>query len=85
MLERILAAIPQSIPIILDAKHSDINTSTVFAKSIFEQWQVDAVTLTPYAGQDHAAPFLVYSDKAVFILVHTSNPKAETLQRYPNL
>ncbi|NJL52781.1 MAG: bifunctional orotidine-5'-phosphate decarboxylase/orotate phosphoribosyltransferase, partial [Hydrococcus sp. SU_1_0] len=55
LLARILAAIPSSIPIILDAKHSDLNTSTVFAKAIFEQWQVDAVTLTPYAGQDHAA------------------------------
>ncbi len=85
LLERILTAIPSSIPIILDAKHSDLNTSTVFAKTIFAQWQVDAVTLTPYAGQDHAAPFLVYTDQAVFILAHTSNPKAETLQRYPNL
>ncbi|MDJ0593969.1 MAG: bifunctional orotidine-5'-phosphate decarboxylase/orotate phosphoribosyltransferase [Pleurocapsa sp. MO_226.B13] len=85
LLERILAAIPQSIPVILDAKHSDLNTSTVFAKTIFTQWQVDAVTLTPYAGQDHSAPFLVYSDKAVFILAHTSNPQAEVLQRYPNL
>ena len=85
LLERILAVIPQSIPIILDAKHSDLNTSTVFAKTIFTQWQVDAVTLTPYAGQDHSAPFLVYSDKAVFILAHTSNPQAEVLQRYPNL
>ncbi|MEM9506326.1 MAG: orotidine-5'-phosphate decarboxylase, partial [Cyanobacteria bacterium P01_E01_bin.35] len=85
LLERILTAIPQSIPIILDAKHSDLNTSSVFAKTIFAQWQVDAVTLTPYAGQDHAAPFLVYSDQAVFILAHTSNPQAEVLQRFPNL
>jgi uridine monophosphate synthetase len=84
LLEQILAAIPSSMPIILDAKHSDLNTSSVFAKTIFEQWQVDAVTLTPFAGQDHAAPFLVYSDKAVFILSHTSNPKAEILQRYPD-
>jgi len=85
LLARILAAIPNSIPVILDAKHSDLNTSTVFAKAIFEQWQVDAVTLTPSAGQDHAAPFLVYTDKAVFVLAHTSNPKAETLQRYPSI
>ncbi|MGB5710688.1 MAG: bifunctional orotidine-5'-phosphate decarboxylase/orotate phosphoribosyltransferase, partial [Waterburya sp.] len=49
LLERILAAIPPSIPVILDAKHSDLNTSSVFAKTIFEQWGVDAVTLTPYA------------------------------------
>ena len=72
------------IPIILDAKHSDLNTSTVFAQTIFQQWQVDAVTLTPYAGQDHAAPFLVYSDQAVFILAHTSNPQAEDIQHYPS-
>lgn len=85
LLERILSAIPPSLPVILDAKHNDLNTSTVFARYIFEEWQVDAVTLTPFAGQDHAAPFLVYSDKAVFILAHTSNPKAEILQRHPNL
>ncbi|MEL6441220.1 MAG: bifunctional orotidine-5'-phosphate decarboxylase/orotate phosphoribosyltransferase [Cyanobacteria bacterium J06621_8] len=85
LLAKILAAVPRSVPVILDAKHSDLNTSSVFARSIFEQWQVDAVTLTPYAGQDHAAPFLVYSDKAVFILAHTSNPQAEVLQRFPNL
>ncbi len=84
LLERILLAIPAAIPVILDAKHSDLNTSTVFAETIFARWQVDAVTLTPFAGQDHAAPFLVYSDKAVFILSHTSNPQAEKLQRYPS-
>ncbi|MGV2830725.1 bifunctional orotidine-5'-phosphate decarboxylase/orotate phosphoribosyltransferase [Myxosarcina sp. GI1(2024)] len=85
LLERVLAAIPAEIPIILDAKHGDINTSTVFASTIFKQWQVDAVTLTPFAGQDHAAPFLVYSDRAVFILCHTSNPGAEALQEYPTI
>ncbi|MGF1540530.1 MAG: bifunctional orotidine-5'-phosphate decarboxylase/orotate phosphoribosyltransferase [Pleurocapsa sp.] len=82
LLENILAVIPDEIPIILDAKHGDINTSTIFAKTIFEKWQVDAVTLTPYAGQDHAAPFLVYSDKAIFTLCHTSNPGAEKLQEF---
>lgn len=84
LLERILIQIPPSIPVILDAKHSDLNTSSVFAQTIFTQWQVDAVTLTPYAGQDHAAPFLVYSERAVFILAHTSNPQAEVLQQYPH-
>ncbi len=84
LLNSILTAIPESIPVILDAKHGDLNTSTIFAETIFNQWQVDAVTLTPYAGQDHAAPFLVYSDKAVFILSHTSNPQAAALQEYPH-
>ena len=84
LLDRILEKIPAHIPVILDAKHGDLNTSTVFAQTIFEQWQVDAVTLSPYAGQDHAAPFLVYADKAVFVLCHTSNPGAFALQEYPH-
>ncbi|BAZ43376.1 bifunctional orotidine-5'-phosphate decarboxylase/orotate phosphoribosyltransferase protein [Chondrocystis sp. NIES-4102] len=84
LLERVLAAIPPSIPVILDAKHSDINTSNVFAQTIFKKWEVDAVTLTAVAGQDHAAPYLVYADKAVFILTHTLNPQADRLQGYPD-
>lgn len=83
LLHKILAAIPDHIPIILDAKHSDLNTSTIFAQTVFTQWQVDAITLNPYAGQDHIAPFLVYPDKAVFVLCCTSNRGAETLQQYP--
>lgn len=83
LLDRILTKIPSQIPIILDAKHGDLNTSTLFARTIFTQWQVDAVTISPYAGQDHAAPFLVYADKAIFVLCHTSNPSAIALQEYP--
>ena len=85
LLERVLKKIPPHIPIILDAKHGDLNSSTVFAQTIFNQWHIDAVTLSPYAGQDHAAPFLVYGDKGVFILCHTSNPSASAIQEYPDL
>jgi uridine monophosphate synthetase len=84
LLLQVLAAIPTHIPIILDAKHGDLNSSTAFARTIFEQWNVDAVTLNPYAGQDQVAPFLVYSDKGVFILCRTSNPDAVSLQEYPH-
>ncbi|MEH1905912.1 MAG: bifunctional orotidine-5'-phosphate decarboxylase/orotate phosphoribosyltransferase [Nostoc sp.] len=83
LLYKTLAAIPAHIPVILDAKHSDLNTSTIFARTVFTEWQVDAITLSPYTGQDHVAPFLVYLDKAVFILCCTSNPSAEALQQYP--
>jgi len=44
------------IPIILDAKHSDQH-QYYFARTIFQEWQVDAITLNPYAGQDQAVPF----------------------------
>ncbi len=84
LLEQTLKAIPSHIPVILDAKHSDLNTSSVFAKTVFTQWGVDAITLSPYVGQDHVAPFLVYPGKAVFILACTSNLGARALQQYPN-
>jgi uridine monophosphate synthetase len=84
LLHKTLGAIPSHIPIILDAKHSDLNTSTIFARAVFTEWQVDAITLSPYTGQDHVVPFLVYPEKAVFILCCTSNAGAEALQRYPN-
>ncbi|MGK7914622.1 MAG: bifunctional orotidine-5'-phosphate decarboxylase/orotate phosphoribosyltransferase [Prochloraceae cyanobacterium] len=83
LLSQLLAAIPESIPIILDAKHGDLNTSTILARTIFREWQVDALTLSPYTGQDNVAPFLVYPDKAVFVLCHSSNPGAVPLQEYP--
>ncbi|MGK7960656.1 bifunctional orotidine-5'-phosphate decarboxylase/orotate phosphoribosyltransferase [Crocosphaera sp.] len=83
LLLKVIQVIPDEIPIILDAKHGDINTSTILAKTIFEQWQVDAVTVSPYAGHDHIAPFLVYPDQGVFVLCHTSNPSAVVLQEYP--
>ncbi|MBD2200079.1 MULTISPECIES: bifunctional orotidine-5'-phosphate decarboxylase/orotate phosphoribosyltransferase [Calothrix] len=83
LLHKTLKAIPSHIPIILDAKHSDLNTSTILARTVFTEWGVDAITLSPYTGQDHVAPFLVYPDNAVFILCCTSNPGAESLQQYP--
>ncbi len=83
LLDRILAKIPDSIPIILDAKHGDLNTSSAFARLVFEEWHVDAITLNPYAGQDEVAPFLMYPDKAAFVLCRTSN-SAEALQDYPS-
>lgn len=82
-LQQILTIIPAHIPVILDAKHCDLNTSTVFAKTVFEDWQVDAITLSPYAGFDQVAPFLLYPGKTVFVLCATANPSAVTLQQYP--
>jgi uridine monophosphate synthetase len=83
LLEQVLQAIPDEIPIILDAKHADLNTSSVVAETVFERWHVDAITLNPYAGQDVAAPFLVYLDKAVLVTCCTSNPSAIPVQQHP--
>jgi uridine monophosphate synthetase len=85
LLRKTLASIPLHIPIILDAKHGDLETATVFAGTVFLNGRVDAVTLIPYAGQDQVAPFLVYLEKAVFILCTTANPSAVVVQEYPTL
>ena len=84
LLRQIITFIPDHIPIILDAKYADLNSSTVFAETIFKKQNIDAVTLSPYWGQDLVAPFLVYLDKAVFVLSHTSNPGGKNLQQYPD-
>lgn len=83
LLEQLLSEIPPHMPVILDLKHSDLNTSTLLARMAFTQWQGDAITLNPYAGQDVVAPFLVYPGKAVFLLCCTSNPSATKIQAYP--
>lgn len=84
LLAKTLAAIPPEIPIILDAKHADLNSSTVMAKTAFEQWGVDAITLSPYSGQDLAARFLMYPDRAIFVSCYASNTTAQDFQEYPN-
>jgi uridine monophosphate synthetase len=83
LLRQTLAAIPPHIPVILDAQYSDLHTSSLFAQMIFATWQVDAVTLNPYIGQDGVTPFLLYPDKSVFILCATANPSTVPWQEYP--
>ncbi|MBW4465940.1 MAG: bifunctional orotidine-5'-phosphate decarboxylase/orotate phosphoribosyltransferase [Pegethrix bostrychoides GSE-TBD4-15B] len=82
LLQQVLAIIPPQIPVILDAKHGDLNSSSLIANMLFEQWRVDAVTLSAYAGQDGVAPFLVYPGKLAFVLCCTSNPSAVALQQF---
>ena len=69
------------IPVILDAKRGDIgNTSASYAKATFDNLKADAVTLSPYMGQDSLQPFLDRKDKGSIILVRTSNQGAGEFQ-----
>lgn len=69
------------IPVILDAKRGDIaSTAEAYAKSTFENLDVDCITLSPYLGKDSIEPFLNYSQKGVFLLCKTSNPGSGDLQ-----
>ena len=78
-----IAAVPAPIPVLLDAKRGDIgHTAAAYAKAAFEVWQADAITISPYLGQDSVMPFVQYTDKTVFILCYTSNPSAQEMQEF---
>ncbi len=84
ILERVLADRPREIPIILDAKRSDIGeTQKYYAKACFEHLDVEAVTLNPFLGYDSLEPFLAYEGRGIFILTITSNPGSQDVQRQP--
>ena len=60
--------------IIADAKRGDIgNTSKMYARTFFEEYDVDALTIAPYMGEDSVTPFLEYEGKWVVMLALTSN------------
>jgi orotidine-5'-phosphate decarboxylase len=84
-LERTVNYIPQEHFKIADAKRGDIgNTSSQYAKAFFEALNFDAVTVTPYMGEDSVRPFLEYKDKWAIVLGLTSNTGAKDfeLQRF---
>ena len=54
----VLQAIPDDIPVILDAKRGDVpNTAEAYAEALFDQFHADAATVAPYVGMDGIAPF----------------------------
>ena len=66
---------------IADAKRGDIgNTSKMYAKTFFESYDVDALTVAPYMGEDSVTPFLGYKDKWVILLALTSNKGSHDFQ-----
>ena len=67
--------------IIADAKRGDIgNTSAMYAKTFFEEYNVDALTVAPYMGEDSVTPFLGYDGKWVIMLALTSNKGSNDFQ-----
>lgn len=84
ILAQILKEIPKDIPIIFDVKRGDIGeTQAYYAKSAFEAFGVDAVTLNAYMGRDTLEPFLKYPDKGIYLLGVTSNSGAKDIELQP--
>lgn len=77
-----MASMPKEVPVILDAKRSDIGeTQKYYARGYFEHWKVDAVTLNPFLGYDSIEPFLDWAGCAIYLLAVTSNPGSADFQR----
>jgi orotidine-5'-phosphate decarboxylase len=77
VLEETVAHIPSTHFKIADAKRGDIgNTSAQYAKTFFETYSFDAVTVAPYMGEDSIRPFLEYENKFAIVLGLTSNKGA---------
>ena len=67
--------------IVADAKRGDIgNTSAMYARTFFEEYDVDSLTVAPYMGEDSVTPFLGYQDKWVILLALTSNKGSHDFQ-----
>lgn len=82
ILQEMLQQMPEDVPVILDAKRSDIGeTQKYYAKSYFENWNVDAVTLNPFLGYDSIEPFLDWEGKGIYLLAVTSNAGSSDFQR----
>lgn len=83
-LEKTVKYIKENYPdqfIIADAKRGDIgNTSAMYARALFEEMDVDAVTVAPYMGEDSVTPFLGYEGKWVILLALTSNKGSHDFQ-----
>ena len=84
LLREVRELVPLEIPLIVDAKHGDLNSSSALASYLFRDLGASAVTLSPLAGQDIAAPFLLYPEKSVVVTCHSSNPAARTIQHHPD-
>lgn len=80
-LERLRRDVPEDLFVILDAKRGDIgSTAERYAAGLFGHLEADAVTLSPYLGEDAIEPFLAYAHRCVYVLARTSNPSAASVQ-----
>lgn len=82
--EKTVAYIKENYPdqfIIADAKRGDIgNTSEMYARTFFDELDIDSVTVAPYMGEDSVKPFLIYPEKWVILLALTSNKGSHDFQ-----
>ena len=52
----------------------------MYARTFFEEYKLDALTVAPYMGEDSVKPFLEYEGKWVILLALTSNKGSHDFQ-----
>ena len=52
----------------------------MYARTFFETYNLDALTVAPYMGEDSVTPFLAYEGKWVILLALTSNKGSHDFQ-----
>jgi len=84
-LETALSSVPADLPVTLDAKVGDIgSTQRMYGEAAFTRWGVDAMTVSPYIGDDAVAPLLEsFPGKGLYIVCRSSNPAAPRFQDHP--
>jgi orotidine-5'-phosphate decarboxylase len=81
VLQRLIAVIPRDIPVIGDAKRSDIgNTARLYARAALDVFGCDAMVVNPYQGQDSVEEYLAHAGRGIYVLARTSNPGAADFQ-----
>jgi orotidine-5'-phosphate decarboxylase len=79
----------KELMVILDGKRNDIgSTATAYASGLMgaagqSPWNADALTVSPYLGDDSLTPFVEVAQAraaGIFVLVKTSNPGGKTFQ-----
>lgn len=81
VLSHVAGAAPDDVLLIADAKRGDIgNSARFYAKSVYNDLEFDACTVSPYLGRDSVMPFLEYGARCTFVLARTSNDGAADLQ-----
>jgi orotidine-5'-phosphate decarboxylase len=80
VLEGIMQRYRNRIPIILDGKRGDIGKSSdAYATEAYDFWGADALTVSPYMGEDSVRPF-AREGKLAYVLCRTSNAGAKDFQ-----
>ncbi|HEV7216082.1 MAG TPA: orotidine-5'-phosphate decarboxylase [Chloroflexota bacterium] len=81
VLQQLIASIPRDIPVLGDAKRSDIgNTARLYARAALDVYGCDAIVVNPYQGRDSVEAYLAHVGRGVYVLARTSNPGAADFQ-----